>query len=147
MRSKFQIVIDCEKADQMAHFWAEALGYVIEPPPGGFSDWNAYWRARGLPDDEMIEGDDSIIDPEGVGPRIWFQQVDERKSVKNRLHLDLSASGGTSVPLATRRARVDTAVERLVSLGATSLGVLETPVSDHYAVSMLDPEGNEFDVN
>jgi hypothetical protein len=52
-------------------------------------------------------GTDRITDPGGRGLRIWFQVVSEAKTVKNRLHLDICASGGRAVPIATRKQRVD----------------------------------------
>ncbi|MCI4351369.1 MAG: VOC family protein [Thermoplasmata archaeon] len=144
---KFQLVVDCADPNRLAHFWAEALGYRIEPPPSGFENWWSYWRSRGLADEENYDGDDSIVDPSGAGPRIWFHQVPERKVVRNRLHLDLGASGGQEVPLATRKERIEAEAVRLVRLGATRVEVLHEPGLDHYAVGMEDPEGNEFDVN
>jgi Glyoxalase-like domain len=143
----FQVVFDCAEPDKLAHFWANALGYTIERPPPGFDSWMAYWRSKGLPDDENYEGDDSIVDPRGEGPRIWFHQVPEAKVVKNRLHLDIGASGGQSAPLETRKQRIELAAEGLVRLGATRIETLQQAGLDHYAVAMLDPEGNEFDVN
>ena len=73
--------------------------------------------------------------------------VPEPKTVKNRLHLDICASGGRAVPIATRKQRVDAEARRLTSLGATVVKVLEEEGLDHYAVAMNDPEGNEFDIN
>lgn len=35
----------------------------------------------------------AISDPDGAGPRISFLRVDEPRTVKNRLHLDLQVSG------------------------------------------------------
>ena len=35
--------------------------------------------------------------------------------------------------------------EDLVAAGATKVRVLEAP--NHYAIAMIDPEGNEFDLN
>ncbi len=55
----------------------------------------------------MGAGTDCIVDPDGRGPRIWFQVVPEHKAVKNRLHLDIGAGGGRAVPIETRRQRVD----------------------------------------
>jgi len=92
-------------------------------------------------------GADSIVDPVGAGPRIWFQRVPEGKTIKNRLHLDIHAGGGRSVPIETRRERVDAEARRLVGLGATLVRELSEEGLDHYAVAMKDPEGNEFDVN
>jgi hypothetical protein len=74
-------------------------------------------------------GVDCIIDPDGGGPRIWFQVVPEHKTVKNRLHLDVHGSGGRAVPIETRRQRVDAEARRLSDLGATILGVLTTAPS------------------
>ena len=141
MAVSFQLVIDCRSADPLAHFWAEALHYVIEPAPSGFDSWEDYYRSIGV-------GDDSIADPNGEGPRIWFQVVPEQKSIKNRLHIDVRASGSSrDTPLETRRKLVDAEAERLEALGATRRRPIVEEYLDHYAVSMLDPEGNEFDVH
>ncbi len=144
-----QIAIDCADPERLVRFWADALHYDVEPAPGGYATWRAYWLSTGVPEDELGDDDgaDSIVDPAGIGPRIWFQPVPEAKSVKNRIHLDLSASGGRSVPLATRRERVDAEVARLVSAGATIAYAHDTEGVDHYAVTMWDPEQNEFCVN
>lgn len=87
------------------------------------------------------------MDPGGGGPRIWFQVVPERKTIKNRIHLDIHASGGRGVALSTRRQLVDIGVRRLTELGATVVRVLQEDGLDHYGVAMTDPAGNEFDVN
>jgi Glyoxalase-like domain len=92
-------------------------------------------------------GEDCIIDPDGRGPRIWFQVVPETKTAKNRLHLDIHASGGRALPMATRRQRVDAEARRLAGLGAEMVGVLEDEGINHYAVAMKGPGGNEFDIN
>ncbi|MEV8630684.1 VOC family protein [Streptosporangium sp. NPDC051023] len=146
MAPRFQLTFDCADPDRQAHFWAEALGYTIEDPPAGFETWDAYWRSVGVPEEELDGGDDSIVDPDGAGPRIWFQKVPEGKVVKNRIHFDVNAGGGRSVPLATRKERVEAEVTRLVALGATRRHTLGSGL-DHYAVAMVDPEGNEFDVH
>jgi len=98
-------------------------------------------------EEELGIGEDRIADPSGAGPRIWFQRVPDSKTVKNRLHLDISAGRDRSVPIQTRAARVEAEAERLVGLGATMIRVLTEPGLDHYAVAMTDPEGNEFDIN
>jgi hypothetical protein len=144
---RFQLVVDSANPDLLARFWAAALGYKLEPPPDSFASWDDYWRDVGVPDEDLGNGADCIVDPGGDGPRIWFQVVPDRKTLKNRLHLDIHASGGRGVPLSTRRERVDAEVQRLTELGATAVRVLQTDGLDHYAVSMTDPEGNEFDVN
>src|ERR1700692_2963054 len=116
----FQLVIDCADPEPLARFWAAVLGYVLEPPPAGFASWDDYWRDVGVPEDELGTGADRIVDPDGRGPRIWFHVVPERKAVKNRLHIDVHASGGgRALPLEVRRQHVDAAARRLAGLGAT----------------------------
>jgi hypothetical protein len=145
--TRFQLVIDCADPDRLARFWAAALGYVPEPPPAGFATWDDYYRDLGVPEEELGIGTDRIVDLHGHGPRIWFQVVPEAKTIKNRLHLDISVGGGRSVPMETRRERVDAEASRLAGLGATVVRALFTEGLDHYAVAMQDPEGNEFDIN
>jgi hypothetical protein len=150
MAARFQIVIDCADPRELVRFWATALAYEPEPPPEGFDGWNGFWRSIGVPEDELDSDSDlgdSLVDPAGSGPRIWFQKVPEAKSVKNRLHFDISASGGRGLPLATRKERVLAEVDRLKAEGATAVRVSEQEGLDHFAVAMQDPEGNEFDVN
>jgi Glyoxalase-like domain len=145
---RYQLVIDCAYPDRLARFWAAALGYEPAPPPAGFSTWNAYYRDLGIPEAELAEGADRISDPNGHGPSSWFHMVEETKIVKNRLHLDIHASGERADPIQTRTQRVDAEARRLLELGATTVGALmEDGILDHYAVGMKDPEDNEFDIN
>jgi hypothetical protein len=88
MATRMQVTIDCADPGRLARFWATALGYRLEEPPDGFARWQEYWVSRGLPPEEVEDGYDSIVDPDGVGPRVWFQPVPEAKVVKNRVHLD-----------------------------------------------------------
>ena len=144
----FQLVIDCSDPDRLARFWAQALRYELEPAPAGFESWDEYYRDLGVDEEDLDIGEDSIVDPQRHGPRIWFQRVPEGKTVKNRLHLDVSVTGGDrSIPIETRKARVDAEAQRLVDLGATLIRDLSEPGLDHYAVAMNDPEGNVFDIN
>ena len=146
MSAFFQITIDCADPDRMARFWAAALRYELQRPPEGYRSWREYWVDVGVPEEETGEGFDAIVDPEGHGPRVWFQQVPESKTVKNRLHFDVLVGGGRSVPLHRRRSRVNVEADRLEALGATVLRVMDTPEIEHYAIAMADPEGNEFDI-
>ena len=147
MAVSYQLVIDCASPGTLARFWAEALHYVVAPPPPGFDTWDDFYRSIGVPEEELGIGDDRIVDPRGEGPQIWFQVVPEAKSVKNRLHIDVHAGGGRDQPIETRRERVEAEAERLVALGATRLRTIAEEGLDHYAVALLDPEGNEFDIN
>lgn len=141
-----QLVFDCADPGPLVRFWAEALDYRVPDPPAPATTWREFYLSIGVPEAELGDGDctDRLVDPLGAGPDIWFQIVPERKTVKNRLHLDLRVSGGRSFPLETRRERVDAKVDSLVALGATKVRVLPDEGLDHYAVLMNDPEGNEF---
>ena len=147
MAVSYQLVIDCTSPDPLARFWAEALHYVIAAPPAGFDSRDDFLRSIGVPEDELGIGEDLIEDPNGEGPRIWFQIVPEQKSIKNRIHIDVNASGGRGSSLEVRRERVEAEAARLVALGATRLATLSEEGLDHYAVALKDPEGNEFDIN
>jgi glyoxalase superfamily protein len=144
---RYQLVIDCVDPDRLARFWAAALGYQLAPPPAGFATWNDFYLSLGLPEEDLVDGADRISDPNGHGPSIWFNVVPVAKTVKNRLHFDIHASGERTDPIESRRARVDSEASRLVGLGATNTGALTSEGLDHYAVGMKDPEGNEFDIN
>ncbi|MDQ3307229.1 MAG: hypothetical protein M3499_02550 [Actinomycetota bacterium] len=93
-----------------------------------------------MPEEELGNGTDIIEDPNGEGPRIWFQIVPEKKSIKNRIHIDVNASGGRGSSLDTRRERVEAEAARLVSLGATPRHTSFKEGLDHYAVALTDPE-------
>lgn len=147
MAVSFKLVIDCADPEPLARFWAAALGYELEPPPDGFASWDAYWRDVGVPEDELGLGADCIVDPDGRGPRIWFQVVPECKAAKNRLHLDIGVGVGRAAPIETRRQRVDAEACRLTDLGVLLDGVLKSEGLDHYEVATKDLEGNEFDIN
>ena len=117
MEMTLHLTIDCADPQRLVAFWSEALGYMPEPPPGGHATWREYWAAIGVPEDELPVGagdtPESIIDPAGQGPRVWFQQVPEPKATKNRIHLDLMVGRGRDVPLAVRTQRVTATMERL----------------------------------
>ena len=141
MAIPFQVTFDCADPDRLADFWAGVLGYKKQDPPAGYDTWPAFLAAQGVPE-ELWDTRSAIIDPEGRGSRIFFQRVPESKTVKNRVHLDVSVSGGLSVPIEERRARVDGAVTRVVGLGATRVRGFDE--GGECFVVMRDPEGNEF---
>jgi hypothetical protein len=147
----WQLTIDCDDPGRMVAFWAPALGYEVQPPPAGFATMNDYYVSIGVPEEELdLDGDgaDRIWDPAGAGPRIWFQPVPERKSVKNRFHLDLYPTGRDfSLPLAERTRLVDAKVAELVAAGATVRSGPSGEAIGRYSMGMFDPEGNEFCVS
>ncbi|SDU36925.1 VOC family protein [Jiangella alkaliphila] len=114
-----EIVIDCEHAPSLARFWAAVLDdYEVLP----YDDAEiARLAALGLTPET-----DPTVGVGGPGPTLFFQQVPEPKTVKNRVHLDVEAPD--------QQAEVD----RLLALGATVHSVHER------WTTMLDPEGNEF---
>ena len=143
MTVKFQVAFDAADPRRLAGFWQQALGYKEQDPPEGFASWEQWAAAMEIPEERW--GDvTALVDPEGVLPRLFFQKVPEPKSAKNRVHLDLSVSGGREVDEQERRARVDAAVERLVGLGATKQKEFNQQGERWFV--MQDPEGNEFDL-
>ncbi len=140
MATPIQVVFDCADPDRLAHFWAEALGYQLDPPPDGFSSWEAWAVANQIPPEHWNDAS-AVHDPDGQGPRIYFQRVPEAKIVKNRVHIDLNV-GGKHTPPTEKRRRVDAEVERLIGAGASKLRPMDE--RGEYWVVMQDPEGNEF---
>ena len=142
MATRIQIVFDAADPASLARFWAQALGYEVPQPPPPHASWDDWARAEGIPEDRWNDAS-AVEDPDGEGPRIFIQRVPEPKVAKNRMHLDLSVSGGHDVPLEERRRQVDAEVARLKALGATDeRGAMEQ--RGEYWVRMNDPEGNEF---
>ena len=139
---KLQVVFDCKDPAQLSEFYAEALHYKIQDPPAGYSSWKAWLKEHGVPESEW-NSVSAIVDPKGMGPRIYFQQMDTPKLGKNRLHIDINASEGPRVPLGERKKQVNREVERLVLIGAKKDHELEESGGGYFVV-MLDPEGNEF---
>ena len=140
MATRVQVVIDCADPSRLAAFWALALGYQEQAPPEGFATWEDALRAWEVPEDQW-NSRGAVVDPDGVGPRLFFQQVPEGKVVKNRVHLDINAATGVADPNERRRV-VDAEVARLTDAGASTLREMEE--RGEYWVVMQDPEGNEF---
>lgn len=79
--------------DRLVCFWVVALGYEFAPLFAGFVTWNDYYCDVGVLEEEFVDGVDWISDFYGCRFSIWFYVVSEVKVVKNRLHLDIYASG------------------------------------------------------
>jgi len=144
MATSIQVVIDCADPGALAEFWAVALGYEVQPPPAGFSTWDEFAEANGIPEENRNDLA-AVVDPDGVGPRLFFQRVPESKTAKNRVHLDVNAGGGHDVDYVDRVAAVDRHVDTLLDLGATKVAVFGE--RGEYWVVMSDPERNEFCVH
>jgi hypothetical protein len=141
MSRKVQVVFDCRDPEGLSRFYAEVFQYKMQDLPEGFKSWEEALKSWGIPEEEWNSAS-AIVDPEGKGPRIYFQQMDTKKLGKNRLHLDVNASGGLRVPLEERKKQVRAEVERLLKLGAKKQREWEE-LGEFWTV-MLDPEGNEF---
>jgi predicted enzyme related to lactoylglutathione lyase len=107
------LCLDSAQPSQIAAFWQAALGWrrthdeesevVLEPPEGSPED--------------------------GAAPDLLFLKVEDPKTVKNRLHLDLRPQDQVAE------------VARLEALGARRVDIGQGDVS---WVVLADPDGNEF---
>ncbi|HEY8300533.1 MAG TPA: VOC family protein [Jatrophihabitans sp.] len=141
MATHFQVTFDSADPGAHAAFWAEALHYVLQPPPAGFDSWDAALEAWGVPPEQRNDRA-ALVDPDGAGPRLFFQKVPEPKTAKNRVHLDLRAAAG--VAREGRTAALEAECGRLTALGARLLHRLEPDGINDLCLVMQDPEGNEF---
>ncbi|AWB93534.1 VOC family protein [Aeromicrobium chenweiae] len=110
--------VDCLDAFELSQWWKGLLGYVdVEGDPNE-------------PGDEEC----AIVDP-GTGHTIWFLEVPEAKTGKNRIHLDLRPREGTR----------DEEIERVRALGAVEVADRRGVYGPGSGwVVFADPEGNEF---
>lgn len=139
MTSKFSITMDAADPLAQGEFWAMALGYVREPPPPPYQTWDEALIGWGLPPERWNDAN-AIVDPDGIGPRIFIQKVPEPKVAKNRVHLDVRVSTSRENK---DLAALQTKADQLVAAGATQLEVFDDPSTGQWIV-MQDPEGNEF---
>jgi 4a-hydroxytetrahydrobiopterin dehydratase len=103
----WEFALDAMDVDKVRAFWCAVLGY------------------------EMA-GDTDIADPEGLYPAVYVQQMDEMRTGRNRIHIDVA------VPHDQAEARV-----------AAALAAGGTMVRDEHAPAwwtIADPEGNEVDI-
>jgi hypothetical protein len=121
MTSKFtELAIDCIDPSGLARFWCSVLDYQVQDE-----------------DDEVVTIGPPM-GPEGknhhgpVPPTLTFARVPESKTIKNRLHLDVSPADREQ----------DEEVRRLLGLGARHADVGQT--GEESWIVLADPEGNEF---
>jgi len=141
MAIEFQVTFDAHHPPSLAEFWALALQYIVQPPPPGFDSWEAFLEELEIPE-ERWEERSAVVDPQGEGPRVFFQRVPEGKTAKNRVHLDVSISGGPGTDEPTRRSRIEQHAVLLAGAGATEIDRKEE--FGEFWIVMQDPEGNEF---
>ncbi|MBB3724619.1 VOC family protein [Nonomuraea dietziae] len=150
MSRDIQVTFDARDPRALSCFWRDVLGYVHPGPPGvdlpGGADplaaWDEFLARVGVPE-EQRNSSSALEDPDGRGPRLFFQQVPEGKVAKNRVHLDVRAAPGLRGE--ERMAALEVECDRLVGLGARRVRRHEPapPMSAGFIV-MTDPEGNEF---
>ena len=150
MSRHIQITFDARDPSALSSFWRDALGYVHPAPPGvelpegadPLAAWDEFLARAGVPE-EQRNSRSAVEDPDGHGPRLFFQQVPEGKVAKNRVHLDVRAAPGLHGE--ERMAALEAECDRLVALGAKRVQRFEPepPLSAGFIV-MTDPEGNEF---
>jgi hypothetical protein len=141
MAFDFQVVVDAEQPHVLADWWADTLGWLVEPSDAAFirrmiSEGLAAEDDTTTHHGELVWKQGAAIrhpdDPGSGRSRVLFQLVPEVKTVKNRLHLDIrtgDADPGEVVALLTAR-------------GATFRH--RGRQGPHAWVTMADPEGNEF---
>ena len=104
-----EIGIDALDIPAIRPFWKAVLGYADEAGADGPSD--------------------PIVDPVGQGPAIWFQQMDEPRPQRNRIHFDICVPHDE----APRR------IEAALAAGGRLLSAARAPA---FWV-LADPEANE----
>jgi catechol-2,3-dioxygenase len=105
------IVVDAHDLLGLARFWTQALG----------------WQVLSEREHEIVIGTD-----ENALLGMCFMPVTGAKTVKNRVHLDLTSSAGDR----------EQEIERLLALGARKIDIGQTG-AESWTV-LADPEGNEF---
>ena len=106
-----EVVIDCNDPRSIAEFWGSVLGWDVHQQD------QTFWMSQsGAPFPDMC---------------LVFVPVSETKTVKNRIHLDVS-------PVGCDR---DQEVARVEALGARRVDVGQ---GEQPWVVLADPEGNEF---
>ncbi len=105
------IVIDTHDLPGLARFWTRALG----------------WQVLSEREREIVIGPD-VEAPVGI----CFMSVTGAKTVKNRVHIDLTTSAADR----------DREIERLLGLGARRVDIGQT--GEESWTVLADPEGNEF---
>lgn len=103
----WEFALDAVDVDAVRAFWCAVLGYELA-------------------------GETDIVDPDGLNPPVYVQQMDAMRAGRNRIHIDVG------VPHDQAEARV-----------AAAVAAGGTVVNDRFAPSwwtLADPEGNEVDL-
>jgi 4a-hydroxytetrahydrobiopterin dehydratase len=104
-----EIAIDAMDISAIRPFWKAVLGYADVP--------------------SEAEPDDAVVDPAGQLPAIWFQQMDEPRPQRNRIHFDITVAHDEAEPRI--RAALDAG------------GMLVNDAEARSFWTLADAEGNE----
>jgi hypothetical protein len=145
MAYDFQVTFDAGDPHKQADWWAETLGWAVEPSDEAFirrmiAEGHASESDTTTHNGQLVWKEGAAIrHPEepagGARKRVLFQLVPESKTVKNRVHLDVWVGADN----------VEAQAERLTARGATFLH--RGRQGPNSWVTMADPEGNEFCVS
>jgi hypothetical protein len=138
MAFDLQVTIDCSAPHELADWWAEALGWQVEPQDESFI--RRMVQSGAASEEDTVHHRGALVwktgaalnSPDAGRPRVLFQGVPEPRTVKNRVHLDVRVGPE----------RREAEVARLVGLGATELW--RGSQGPYEWVTLADPEGNEF---
>lgn len=106
---RLEFTLDCSDLVRMAEFWQAAVGFLV---------------------DGSIEG--RYVSLSGHGVTLTLQRVEEPKTVKNRMHLDLLVKN------------LEQEVHRLENIGASRVTPTARQEFGQTWFVLADPEGNEF---
>jgi hypothetical protein len=141
MAFDFQVTIDSSAPHELADWWAEALGWQVEPQDEAFIRRMVETGAASEADTTRHRGalvwrvGAALNSPEPGRPRLLFQRVPEAKTAKNRMHLDVRVGPE----------RREEEIARLLMLGATELW--RASQGPYEWATLADPEGNELCVS
>ncbi|HEY0638988.1 MAG TPA: VOC family protein [Pseudonocardiaceae bacterium] len=138
MAHDIQVALDCADPHVLADWWADALGWTVEPTDEEFirrmvAEGHATEDETRTYQGRLVWRTGAAIRHPESGLRMLFQSVPEPKTVKNRMHLDVRVSPDGDV---------EAALERLTARGATFLH--RGRQGPHTWVTITDPEGNEL---
>lgn len=141
MARTIQVTFDAADPGALSRFWCDTLGYEIDAPPAGHASWDEALEAFGVPREKWNSAS-ACHDPDGDGPRLFFQQVPEPKVAKNRVHIDVRVVPDLRGD--ERMAALEAECERLVAIGATRIRRHDPDGRELGFIVLTDPEGNEF---
>jgi glyoxalase superfamily protein len=105
------LCLDANDHQALAEWWCGVLGYVRLDDARGKERRPAEWPVP-------------IVDPHNSGPLIWIVPVPERKTLKNRMHMDIFG-----------------VTREILARGATLVRARDDEIEWDV---LADPEGNEF---